>query len=75
MERCNFWRKKKKACFADKDLCSWQALAGPDMSEVRVLVQFRTFRIQNLVFNVISWWFCMALRGEAQKTHFWNQKQ
>ena len=30
------------------------ALAGPDMSEVRVLVQFRTFRVQNLFFEVIS---------------------
>ena len=46
------------------------ALAGPDMSEVRVLIQFRTFRVQNLLFEVISKSFCMALRGEAEKTRF-----
>ena len=30
-----------------------QVLASPDMSEVRVLVQFRTLRVQNLMFDEI----------------------
>ena len=47
-------KKKGKACFGDKDLSSWIGLGGPDMSEVRVLVQFRTFRIQNQVFDEMS---------------------
>ena len=35
MERCNFWRKKKEACFADKDLSSWTGLgrSGHDRSQ------------------------------------------
>ena len=28
-----------------------QVLAGPDMSDFRLLVEFRTFRVQNLVFS------------------------
>ena len=30
------------------------ALAGPDITEVRVLVQFRTFRIQDCVSEALS---------------------
>ena len=44
-----------------------QALAGPDMTEVRVLVQFRTFRIQNLVFEVISYSFGIIFRPENSR--------
>ena len=47
-----------------------QVLAGPDMSDFRLLVKFRTFRFQNLVFDEISRWFCMVLPGEAQKHVF-----
>ena len=46
------------------------ALVGPDMTEGRVWVKFRMFRIQNLFFEAISQWFCMVLCGEAQKTLF-----
>ena len=42
-------RKRRK-----ERLSSWQALAGPDMSDVRVLVQVRTFRVQNWFFEVIT---------------------
>ena len=45
---------KAKTCFADKDLSSWMAKVGPDMTEVRVLVQFRTFCVQNKDFDEIS---------------------
>ena len=31
----------------DMDLSSWTGLVGPDMTEVRVLIQFRTLRFQN----------------------------
>ena len=31
-----------------------QVLAGPDMTEVRVLIQFRTFRFHKWLFKVIS---------------------
>ena len=34
--------KTRKTCFTDKDLSSWTGLGGPDMTEVRVLVQLRT---------------------------------
>ena len=30
-----------------------ESRVGPDMTEVRVLVQFRTFRVQTWVFNEI----------------------
>ena len=30
-----------------------QVFAGPDMSDFRLLVQFRTFRVQNKVFDKI----------------------
>ena len=39
--------KEEKTRFADKDLSSWTGLGGPDMSEVRVVIQFRTFRFTN----------------------------
>ena len=38
----------------------------PDMSDFGLLVKFCTFWDQNLFFNEISRWFCMALPGEAQ---------
>ena len=44
------------------------------MTEVRVLVQFRTCRIQNVLSEVNSSWFCMFLHGEAQKAHFFDQQ-
>ena len=44
---------KAKTCFADKDLSSWMAKVGPDMTEVRVLVQFGTFRVQKWYFDEI----------------------
>ena len=40
------------------------------MTKVRVLVQFRTFRVQKWVFDEISRWCCRVLPGEAQKTFF-----
>ena len=40
------------------------------MAEVRVLVQFRTFRVQSWLFDEISQWFCMVLRWGVQKTMF-----
>ena len=49
-------------------LNSWSERVDPDMTEVRVWVKFRTLRTQNLIFDVISKWFYMALCGEAQKT-------
>ena len=49
------------ACFS-----TYGSKVVPDMIEVRLLVQFRTVRIQNLVLEAISRWFCMVLRGEAQ---------
>ena len=43
-------------------------------SENRLLVKFRTFRIQTWLVEVISGSFCMVLRGEAQKTTVLRQK-
>ena len=37
-------------------------------------IKFDKFRIQNLIVEVISIWFRMALRGETQKTLIWDQK-
>ena len=53
----------KKVCFPE---------GFPSM--FRLLVQFRTFRIQNLIVEEISKWFCMVLRGEAQKTRVWDKQ-
>ena len=39
-----------------------QVLASPDMSKVRVLVKFRTFRVENWVFDEISRSFCIIFR-------------
>ena len=45
---------KAKTCFADKDLSSWMAKVGPDMTEVRVLVKFGTFRVQKWYFDEMT---------------------
>ena len=51
-----FANKKGKGVILEKKYIRWfavstcppgQVLAGPDMTEVRVLVQFRTLRVQN----------------------------
>ena len=68
IERCNFWTKEK-ACFGDKDLSSWIGLGGPVMSEVRVLVQFRTLRAQNWLFEVMSHSFGIIFRPENSRAH------
>ena len=39
---------------------------GPDMTEVRVLVQFCTFRVQKLYFDEIYIWFCNIFAGDIQ---------
>ena len=53
--------QKKERC-KSKEYFRWfavsacppeQVLASPDISKVRVLVQFRTFRVQNLLFGEI----------------------
>ena len=41
---------------------SW---TGPDMTKSGLLIQFHTFRVQNLLFDEISKGFCMAFAGEA----------
>ena len=46
--------KKYYLWFALSTCPPGQVLAGPDMSKVRVLVQFRTFRVQNLFFDEVS---------------------
>ena len=54
-----------------KYLSSW---TGPDMTEVRVLVQFWTFRVQRWSFDEIYRWFCIIFAGEAQKSRYFDQK-
>ena len=44
------------------------------MSKSRLLIQFRTFRVQTLYFYEISRCFCMVFAGEAQKSHYFDQK-
>ena len=50
------------------------ARAGPIRAHMgtyfRLLVQFRTFRVQSWIFEEISKWFCMVLRRGVQKTMF-----
>ena len=41
---------------------------------VRLLDQFRTFRVQKLDFDEISKWFCIIFAGEAQKSRYFDQK-
>ena len=53
-ERCNFWQKKYFRWFAVSTCPPGQVFASPDMSQVRVLVEFRTFQVQNLLFELIS---------------------
>ena len=59
---------KKKTALLTRTCPPGLAKVGPDMTEVRVLVQFCTFRIQNKVFDEIYKRFCVAFVGEAQKT-------
>ena len=47
---------------------------APTDRHPHVLDKFRTFRIQNWVFDEISKWFCMVLRGEAKKYSFETKK-
>ena len=68
-ERCNSWKNKYFRWFAVSTCPPGQVLASPDMSKVRVLVQFCMFRVQKWYFDEIYKWFCMAFAGEAQK-HF-----
>ena len=43
-----------------------------DPSNFLILVLFRLLRVPNWLFNVISWWSGMVLRGLAQLTSFWD---
>ena len=45
--KVKFLKKKRTGWFAVSTCPPGQVLAGPEMSKVRVLVQFRTFRVQN----------------------------
>ena len=47
---------------------------GPDMTEVRVLVQFRTSQVQKLYFDEIYGWFCIIFARETQKSNYFDQK-
>ena len=51
-----------------------QVLAGPDMSDFRLLVEFHMFWVQNLFSDEIYRWFCMAFAGEAEKTRYFDKK-
>ena len=66
--------KKYFRWFAVSTCPPGQVLAGPDMSKSRLLVQFRTFRIQKWYFDEIYKRFYMFFAGEAQKSHYFNQK-
>ena len=47
-------KNKEKLVLVTKTCPPGVALAGPDMSKVRVLIKFCTFRVENLFFEVIS---------------------
>ena len=51
---------------------TWRLWDMMDMSMFRLLVQFRTFRVQNRIVEVISKWFCMVLCGGVHKTLFFH---
>ena len=72
--RVEFQREKKgKPALLTRTCPPGLALASPDMTEVRVLVKFRTCRIQNWLFEVISndsAWFCV----EELKKHSFSIK-
>ena len=62
MEKLHFWRKKYFRWFAVSTCPPGQVLASPDMSKSRLLVQFRTFRVQNFFFKTFlddAAWFCL----------------
>ena len=52
--KINSEKIKAKTCFADKDLSSWTGKRGLDMTEVRVLVQLSTFRVQKWYFDEMT---------------------
>ena len=51
-----------------------ESRVGPDMTEVRDLVQFNTFRVQKWYFDEIYKWFYIIFAGEAQKSRYFDQK-
>ena len=40
---------------------------GNEHVQVLIFIKYRTFRIPNWFFDIISIWFCMALRAETKK--------
>ena len=56
MERCNFWKKYFR-WFAVSTCPPGQVLAGPDMSDYRLFVEFRMFWVQSLFFGLKTMFF------------------
>ena len=54
------------------NLLNKQVLAGPDMSDFRLLVEFCMLWVQNLIFDEIYKCVCILFAGEAQKSHYFN---
>ena len=50
--KCNSWKKYFR-CFAVSTCPPGQVLAGPDMSDFRLLIKFLTFRVQKKDFDEI----------------------
>ena len=55
MGRYNFWKNKNYFRWFAVSTCPLgQVLAGPDMSDFRLLVHFGTFRVQKLYFDEMT---------------------
>ena len=65
-------KRRQALRFLEDFALIWSFWDMMDMSMFRLLIQFRTFRIQNYMCDVIFKWFCMVLRGGAQKTLFFG---
>ena len=61
---------KRKARFADKDLSSWTGLGKSGHVQIPTFGPIPLASGPKLTFEVISWWFCMVLRGGDAKTLF-----
>ena len=52
-----------------------ESRVGPDMTEVRVLIQFGTLRVQKSYFDEIYERFCIIFAGEAEKSRYFNKSR
>ena len=68
-ERCNSW-KKEIPLVCNKYLSAWTGLGKSGHVQSQSFGSILHVSDSKVIFDEISRWFCMVLRGEAQKHGF-----